>query len=411
MRILIVAPNISMRMGGEAVLPYHYVREFQRAGVDVFALTHARVRDELRQSELWREGAFHFVEDTLAEKSIFAVGKRAPGGVADALFNPMIAMVTMQRLGARARALSREMTFDVVHQPIPVSPQFPSFLTGVDAPVIIGPMNGAMNFPAGFERDYSQGSEISVRAGRALSGVANTLVAGKRSAARILVSNERTRAALPSAIDRSRVGFTTDNGVDLDLWTLPRVDRETPPLFMFVGRLIRLKAVDILIDAFAKLEAPARLVIIGDGPERGRLEAQAARVRNSAQAIEFLGFRPQSDIRDVLARATALVFPSLRDCGGAVIIEAFACRTPVIASDWGGPQDYVTPDTGILVPPTDRASLVDGIAAAVSALAKDPARVSKMGDAARRVVEERYSWKAKAHEMIDLYGRVIAERK
>ena len=63
MRVLLVAPNISMRMGGEAVIPYHCMRELRALGLDVTALTHARVRDELRASSLWRDGDFHFVED------------------------------------------------------------------------------------------------------------------------------------------------------------------------------------------------------------------------------------------------------------------------------------------------------------------------------------------------------------
>jgi glycosyltransferase involved in cell wall biosynthesis len=180
---------------------------------------------------------------------------------------------------------------------------------------------------------------------------------------------------------------------------------------VFVGRLVWLKAVDLLIEAFARLERPARLLIIGEGPDRAKLEEAAKRAAAPERTIEFAGFRPHADIRDVLARATALVLPSLRESGGAVILEAFACRTPAIATAWGGPTDYVTAQTGVLVPPSGRIAFIAGLTAAMEALAADPGRVAAMGAAARARVEADYSWSAKARRMIAIYGGVIREHR
>src|SRR5439155_24792740 len=104
----------------------------------------------------------------------------------------------------------------------------------------------------------------------------NRLLPGKRKAALLLVANERTRAALPRGLC-NRVELMGENGVELDLW---RSDPERhgispsrPVTFAFIGRLIPLKAVDLLLEAFAIAAAlvPMRLVIIGDGVERQRL--------------------------------------------------------------------------------------------------------------------------------------------
>lgn len=410
MRVLIVANNISMRMGGEAVLPYHYVRELKEMGVDFHALAHARVRDELKNSGLWEEGRFHFVEDAAIEKALNKMSKLAPPAIRDRVFMSAIAAITGARLARRARRLVMEKNIDVIHQPTPVSPKFPSFLANMPAPVVIGPMNGGMTFPPAFAKDYAQGSLAAVSLARFFSGAANRIIRGKLTAASILVANERTRAALPAVIDPAKVTMLAENGVDLSLWNAPPADKPADPVFVFVGRLVWLKGVDLLFEAFGRVGANARLIIIGDGPERPRLET-LAKNSSARERIDFLGFKPQREIRDILARATALVLPSLHDCGGAVILEAFACRTTAVATDWGGPREYVTPETGILVPPDGCSSFIDGLAAAMTKLASDRALAARLGEAARAHVIANFSWRAKALQMIEVYKAAIKERR
>lgn len=408
MRILIVAGNISARMGGEAVIPLHYIRELAALGCEVHALTHARVRAELMANPLWRVDRFHFIEDAGAAKAIHAAGKKAPGALRETLFMSGIGLVTQQRLAGRARALAVETGADVIHQPIPVSPAFPSFLSDMPAPVVIGPMNGGMDYPPAFKAVYSQGSGGVVAAARLFAGVGNAIAPGKRQAAALLVANARTRDALPKGVDRSRVVEVVENGVDMALWDRPARKKPQTPEFVFVGRLVWWKAVDLLLEAVA-LVPEARLRIIGDGPERGKLEAKAAQ-GPAASRIGFEGFRPQAEIADALSGATALVLPSMRECGGAVILEAFACRTPAIATDWGGPQDYVTPETGFLVAPSGRDAFVRSFAAAMRALAADPASAAAMGEAGRRRVEAHFTWAAKARRILTIYEEAAKRR-
>ncbi|MBB5517357.1 glycosyltransferase family 4 protein [Amphiplicatus metriothermophilus] len=407
MKILIVAANISRRMGGEAVLPWHYIRELSALGHEAHGLTHARVRDELKESEIWRADRLHFVEDSFLERSIYQASRLAPGSIREAGFYALLGAVTMARLAGPTRRLAAEIGADVIHQPTPVSPHFPSFLTNMPAPTVIGPLNGGMAFPKAFAARYAKGADALAGLGRALSAGANALFPGKRQAARILVANARTARSLPAAVRAERVERLVDNGVDLGLWNTPgEPPREAPnggaAHFVFVGRLIALKGVDLLIDALERLDAPVRLTIVGDGPERARLEARAAK-SPARDRIRFAGFRPQPEIRDILATATALVLPSLRECGGAAILEAFACRRPAIATDWGGPQDYVTPETGVLVAPESREGFVAGLAAAMRRLAEHPEEARRMGEAARARVEAHFAWRAKAARIVEIY--------
>jgi glycosyltransferase involved in cell wall biosynthesis len=408
MRILIAAGNISARMGGEAVLPLHYIRELTKLGLEVHALTHDRVRAELQSHPLWRPDRFHFIADSAPEKVIHAAGKRAPGALRETLFLSAVGLVTQYRLAGRARALAAEIGADIIHQPIPVSPAFPSFLSDMPAPVVIGPMNGGMDYPPAFRKTYSQGAGIVVAAARLFAGVGNALARGKRQAAALLVSNDRTRAALPAGLDRGRVVTLVENGVDLSLWDRPPQEKPETPVFVFVGRLVWLKAVDLLLEAMERVPG-AELRIIGDGPERARLEAKAA-TGAAASRIRFEGFRSQKEIADALAGATALVLPSMKECGGAVILEAFACRTTAIATDWGGPQDYITHETGFLIEPSGREAFIRGLSEAMTALAADPVRAKAMGEAARVRVESLFTWEAKAARMIEIFESVARNR-
>jgi len=404
MKVLLVAPNVSMRMGGEAALPAHLLRELRRIGVEADVLTHARVREEL--CALFPREWLHFVEDTSLERALDGLGRRAPRRVRDIIFNSAIGVSTMARLAGHARALCVARGYDVVHQAGPVSPQYPSMLSRLPAPVMIGPMNGAMDYPPALKARYSGGSQAAVRLARALARAANALWRGKRDAALLLAANERTADGLPHGVNRAKVEILVENGVDLSLWRPLGATRPATPTFVYVGRLVWWKAIDILIDAFGKMRTPARLVIIGDGEDRPALERQAEMSADVLHPIEFTGFLSQPEICAQLSAATALVLPSVREAGGAVILEGFACGVPAVATGWGGPCDYITPQTGVLIRPDSREAMVEGFAAAMDALAGNPQQAEEMGRAARRRAEAEYSWEQKARRFLALYVRI-----
>lgn len=412
MKILIVAPNVSLTMGGEAIIPYHYARELHRLGHEITVLTHARVRDELMATPLANDIRIDFVDDTKSEKVIYKTSKLAPPAIAETAFGAAIGIFTMRNLARHAKELHHELAFDIIHQPTPVSPKMPSFLSVATVPVVIGPMNGAMNYPPAFEKKYARGANVATSLARSLSGLANSIGTAKHNADVLLVANERSRTGLPKGTDTAdRVKILVENGVDLDLWPKTASEKFTEPTFVYVGRHVWWKAIDLLIDAFAQLDCGATLKIYGDGPERAALEKQAAELSTKNKKIEFLGFKPQSEIANTLAKSTALVLPSLRECGGAVVLEAFACRTPAIATDWGGPSDYITPETGVLIPPTSKADFITSLTKTMADFVENPAQIVEMGIAARQLIEDNYSWRAKAAQMVGVYEAAIQRGK
>ena len=416
--VLIVCDHASAKFGGEAILPLHYFRLLRNRGFEVWLVAHSRTRAEL--AELFPgEKRILFVEDNRLHTLLWRLGTLLP---------PMLAYVTtgfISRLAVQVaqRRIVRHLVategIDLIHQPTPVSPREPSIICDVGAPVIIGPMNGGMDYPPAFRVEQNWFKKTLLRVGVSQVGWLNRVMPGKRRAAILLVANERTRAALPKGVC-DRVELLGENGVELDLWNPdppPASRRGTGVVtFCFVGRLVKLKAVDILLDAFAIASAsvPIRLVVIGDGEERARLQRQAAALfpsrptEGAGAPISFAGWISQSACAAELAGIDSLVMPSLRDCGGAVILEAMSMSKPVIATAWGGALDYLDDACGILVAPTSRTALIEGLAAAMVRLASSPVERAAMGHAARLKVETHYDWEVKVEDILRTYRRVLA---
>jgi len=412
--VLIVSDNASAKFGGEAILPLHYFRLLRERGVRVWLVAHARTRAEL--SELFPdEHRIHYVEESPLHTWLWRVGKLLPTQLAHMTTGfalRLAVQVTQRRI---VRRLIASEGIDIVHQPTPVSPCEPSFICDVGAPVIVGPMNGGMEYPPAFQPHRGWVEKVLFQFGRIQAPFLNRVLPGKRKAALLLVANERTRAALPRGVC-DRVELVGENGVELDLWTCDPNRRENsqagPVTFAFVGRLIPLKAVDLLLEAFAiaSASAPMRLVIIGDGEDRHQLEAKAAALFEARpeSPVRFTGWITQTACARELADADCLVMPSVRDCGGAVLLEAMAMAKPVIATAWGGALEYVDDSCGVLVRPDNRDALVEGFAQAMVRLAASPDERAAMGRAGRRRIERYYDWEAKADRMLGIYQEVLA---
>ena len=412
-RVIVVAEHASLRFGGEAALPVHYFAGLRRRGVEAWLVVHARTRDELTAALPDDLARMHFLPDTAINRLAWRLSRYLPAQINYFTLGYISRIATQLAARRVVRDLVRRQGATVVHQPIPVSPREPSLLWRMGAPVVIGPMNGNMSYPPAF-RGSVRGQGVIGRiltAARLLSRPLHGLMPGKLRAVLLLVANPRTRAGLPAGA-RGEVVELVENGVDLDLWQAAapqlQVRGNGPARFVFMGRLVDWKAVDILLEAMvAMADTTATLDIIGDGDRRPALEAQA-RALGLDGRVRFAGWLSQADCSARLAAADALVLPSIYECGGAVVLEAMACARPVIATDWGGPADYLTADCGMLIAPESRAAMVSGFAAAMDRLAADPPLREALGRAGRQRVESEYSWARKIDTILGLYARAMA---
>ena len=173
---------------------------------------------------------------------------------------------------------------------------------------------------------------------------------------------------------------------------------------VFVGRHDRRKGMPVLLRAWPEIyrRTGARLRIVGADPLMVRLALQQAGV--DATGIDALGFLSQDDLTEELLTAKALLAPSLGgESFGMVLTRAFACATPVVASDITGYRDVMTDETGVLVPPGDP----DALAEAVAALLDDEPRREALGVSARRLAQERYSWDDIARRLEEIYRELV----
>ncbi len=412
-RVLIVAEHASARFGGEAILPLHYFRTLRLRGVEAWLIVHARTKDELLRVFPNDLDRIHFIPDSLLHRFLFHIGEPLPPRLrhfSTAYLSRLSSQFTARRV---ARRMIREQRIDIVHQPIPVSAREPSLLYGLGVPVVIGPMNGGMDYPRGFRRQQEGIVERwYMRSGRLVTGLINRLIPGKLLADVLLVANERTRRALPDGV-RGRVQMLVENGVDLSVWkrfvAAKNNSKEGPVQFFFTGRLMRLKGMDYLLPAFQQVVAkvPATLDVLGDGPMRKEWEHKA-QLLGVSEKVKFHGWVPQANVPAQLIRADALVLPSVNECGGAVVLEAMAMGLPVIAADWGGPADYIDPSCGILIPPKTPDQFTADLASALLKLAKDPALRREMGRAGHRKIQQEFDWERKTDRILEIYQEAIA---
>ena len=406
-KVLIVAEHASQTFGGEALIPFNYFKYLREMNADVHLLVHQRTQVELRAAFPKDLSRLHFVADSLVNIWCHKIATLMPERLGEFTVGAVSHIETQIRQRRLARSLVQKHGFDVVHEPIPVSPKIPSMMFGLSAPVIIGPMNGGMDYPPNY--NLAGPFERFVIAGLGLSAALwNTIFPGKRYAALLLVANKRTYDALPNALKGKPIMEFVENGVDLDLFRSKSAHEGQGNFrIIYIGRLVNWKRVDLLIDACAQLIGSVELEfdLVGDGPMRTALEDQVRR-RSLTDKVHFHGSLSHSAIADLLRRADVMVLPSMRECGGAVVLEAMASGLPVIATKWGGPTDYITADTGVLVPPATPEVFVTELANAMLTMAKSADGRAEMGAAGRRRVEAHYDWRVKARAFMRIYQQV-----
>jgi L-malate glycosyltransferase len=192
------------------------------------------------------------------------------------------------------------------------------------------------------------------------------------------------------------------NGINLERFTPPKDGRNGPPTAIAVANLIPEKGIHVLIDAFSRINLPdARLDIVGDGPELGRLQ-ELAHSRGVESRVNFLGLR--DDVHTLLQRAHVFAHPCLwEEAFGLTLAEALATGCPVVASRIGATPEIVTDgDTGLLVPPGD----VNALAAALGEILRNSDLRGRLGVRARRIASERFSLGASATAHVDCHEEI-----
>ena len=201
--------------------------------------------------------------------------------------------------------------------------------------------------------------------------------------------------------------------MDLDLFNYeewPPVPSDSNPLqIVFVGRLLPFKGVSMLLEALKALDFPVQLTIVGEGPERIHLERMTAE-NGMSEKVKFTGNLPLKAVGKIMQQAHVFCLPSVRESGGAVLLEAMAVGRPVIAIDFGGPAEIVDDGVGIKLPATGKADVVKGLIKQFESVRQQPEVWKVRGQEGRIRVENNYSWDAKIARAIEYYRELIGSK-
>ena len=235
--------------------------------------------------------------------------------------------------------------------------------------------------------------------------LAGPLIATLWRRAAAVVANSEGLAALARRFTPDQPVLIIPNGVDTALYQPGhRPERPAGPLrLLFVGRLVRQKGLDCLLEAIARLPAPdaVDLQLVGDGPARSELEHQAAALGVAGQ-VAFTGWAERAAMPGLYAGADVFVFPSRDEGMPNVVLEAMAAGLPVVATRIAGTRDLVVEgETGLMIDTDD----ADALAAAIARLASDPALRHRLGGQGRHRVVEAFSWRAVAEAYLHLAQR------
>lgn len=292
--------------------------------------------------------------------------------------------------------------FDVVLRIMPMTPVLPSpfafFLRKGPIPFVIGPLNGGLPWPPGFRQLENQKEWVANLRNlyRYLPFARSTY----RHAAAIIAASSQTYAEF--AAYRDKLFFVPEPGIDRSLCSS---DSRSPGPglkleLIFVGGLVPRKACDLALRAAAPLLRSdlARFTVVGDGPERHRLE-QLSRSLGIEKAVFFCGWLRHAEVLKHLRSADVLVFPSVRDNGAGVVFEALGTGAVPVVADFGGPGDIVHPGVGYKVPLTNEVDIVAQMEKILTELAHNRDRLEQLRRQGMAYVQERLTWDAKAQSV------------
>lgn len=298
----------------------------------------------------------------------------------------------------------RRAEWDVVHAVTPVSPIAATRLHRLGLPLIVGPWNGGLTSPGTFPEIMSEDSVWVYRL-RWMGVVLDRLFGCTRRASMILSATRSTDASLPGHATARRM---IENGVDLDLfhpgsWD-PVPSASDPVRVLFVGRLIPAKGISMLLEAVSRLRGELHLAvtIVGDGPSRGSIRKEVAD-RNLEGTVHLAGNRPLAEVAKLMRHAHVFCLPSVRESGGAVLLESMACGVPVIAVNYGGPAEIVDAEVGWTLSAEGREALVGDLVEAFRDLARDPGAWKAKGRQGRLRAEKNYGWDARMDAALSIY--------
>jgi glycosyltransferase involved in cell wall biosynthesis len=302
--------------------------------------------------------------------------------------------------------------FNLVHRITPLSPTTPSFLAkrlrSIGIPFVIGPLNGGVPWPKEFcsaQRKEREGLSSVRSLYKLLPGYRGT----REYASAIIVGSKDTWYQYAGKC-KSKLIYVPENAIDVQRFGKVKERPNAVLKAAFVGRLVPYKGCDMLISAISSLikKGSITLDIFGDGPERLGLENQVKEMGIEA-GVKFHGFVKNSELQEFLVQADIFVFPSIREFGGGVVLEAMALGLVPVVVDYGGPSEFVNESCGYLVRLGSREKIVQELSTVLETIIEDRSKLKQMSSNCQERVKNFFTWEVKAKQIEKIYDWVIGK--
>ena len=401
---------------------YEYISQL----VDTALVTHERNRSALEKAHPDRDITYITESDfikkyyTIAEKLSRLKGR---------IIWPLYHTLTYPVYGEFNRQVYTKLKgsilngdYDVVHAITPMMPRYPVMTIKAcrNTPFILGPVNGGVPFPNGFRKVARQEfSDFNF-----LRLVGRFIIPGYREtytkADYILAGSTYTLNLIKELFDitNEKIELFYENGIgNAFLKEEKRVSENntrssTIINLLFVGRLVPYKGADMLIEAISLLEPTIKkkiiLTIVGDGSERDGLEKKVQYL-NLGEIVDFTGWVKQDETLKYYSNSDIFCFPSIREFGGAVVLEAMANGLPCIVVNNGGIGEYVTDETGFRINPVSREFVTKELKVCIEQLVSNQVLRHSMSLKAIERAKE-FSWSSKASAVVRIYNKLLANR-
>ena len=420
LKVLLIVEQCNPDWASVPLVGYNFFQKINNLA-DVTLVTHIRNKPALEKKTEY-EKVFYPEESNLTKQYYKIVARiTANGRVNWPLYNALSYPIYEefdQQVYQKFQAKILKGDYDIVHAITPMIPRYPFKVVSVcqQTPFILGPVNGGVPFPPGFQEVAKQ--EFAYL--NFLRAVGRSLVPGYvetyKKADKILAGSTYTLNLLKDlfAIPDERIDLFYENGISeefLNQTNIPNKDVSHINL-LFVGRLVPYKCADIVIESLGKLDqaiqSKIRLTIVGDGSERNNLENRVKEL-NLGEIVSFAGWVNQQETLDYYRKADIFCFPSIREFGGAVVMEAMACGLPCIVANNGGIGEYVNEETGFKIEPISREYLTQELTSKIKMLVEDDQLRESMSASAIEKARE-FAWDKKAEKIVEIYEHMVSEK-
>jgi glycosyltransferase involved in cell wall biosynthesis len=421
LKVLLIVEQCNPEWASVPLVGYNFVQPISKL-VDATVVTHIRNKPALEKHPGYEKVLY--IEEGKIAKNYYKIVEKltAKGRINWSLYNALsypIYEEFNQQVYQKFQAKILNGDYDIVHAITPMMPRYPFKVVSVcqqPTPFILGPVNGGIPFPPGFQetarQEFAQFNFLRA-VGRALiPGYVETY----KKADKILAGSTYTLNMLKDlfTIPDPRIELFYENGIASSFLTQKqKIKKDSQINLFFVGRLVPYRCADILIEAVGKIEPNVRekvhVTIVGDGQERKSLETKVQKL-HLVEKVKFAGLVGQAKTLDYYRQADIFGFPSIREFGGAVVIEAMACGLPCIVANNGGIGEYVTEETGFKIEPISIEYLTEELTKKIKILVEDEKMRSSMSAKSIERARE-FEWDNKARKIVEIYEKMIDDKK